>query len=198
MKASKKAELAIVSDPEMNRAPACTSDVAASPSGVRIVIVAHAPLASAFVQAAADVYPGAQNMVTAYDYRITSDRESALRALLADLRRCLAPGWIVMCDLSWWASPGVVASELGDRLGSLGCGARLLCGLNMAMLLTAVSSVEGDIDSVWRASEDAGRESVLAALPQISEQVVHSVSREKVAQLCERQYNNHVNLASSR
>ena len=139
----------------------------ASSKGVRvaklqIAIVAHSPLATSFVKAAEEVCPGAQALLTPFDYQLGSDRDTALKTVYRKLVGKRAQRWLVISDLAWATSPGVVAMALGERLGS---GTRLLCGLNMAMVLTAITMADCDVDIVWRACEQAGHDSVTSAVP---------------------------------
>lgn len=99
-----------------------------------ILLLAHAPLAGAFARVAGDMgLPTSQ--LTALDMSPDMSRERAVsvgRMLIADLR---CEGCLVLVDIGGGASPFAVAQLIQ---GSLGERAQVLCGLNVAMLVTAL------------------------------------------------------------
>lgn len=99
-----------------------------------VLLIAHAPLASAFVQVARDMgLPTAS--LAALDITPDLTREDAFRSakMLAIDLRC--DRWLILVDLGGCCSPYVVASGLRDDLGHA---ARVVPGLNLAMLATAL------------------------------------------------------------
>lgn len=139
-----------------DRAP--STPTPAPPLLGRIVVVAHAPLASAFVKAANDIAPGSGEAMLALDYETDATREGALAAAVAGTQNWCDVGVLVMTDLPGYTSPGIVAQQLCMRLGE---SARLLGGLNMPMLLTALMHKGQDLDAAWRTSRDGGRDGVI-------------------------------------
>lgn len=99
-----------------------------------ILILAHAPLAGAFARVATDMGLATAQLAT-LDMSPDMSREQALsvaRMLVADLH---CEGCLVLVDLGGGASPLAVAQML---VAPLGAQARVVCGLNVAMLVTAL------------------------------------------------------------
>jgi mannose PTS system EIIA component len=98
-----------------------------------IVIIAHAPLASALRSCALHVFPDCGDWVSALDVQANTPPEETVaqaRTLLA-LRR--APSALLLADI-FGATPSNVARELTD-----GVHTRLLTGVNLPMLLRAIT-----------------------------------------------------------
>lgn len=106
-----------------------------------ILLIAHAPLASAFVRAATDIgLP--MGRLAALDVPPEMSREQAFgaaRMLLADLHcdHCL-----ILTDLGGCCSPAVVAQRLQ---GLHGANVRIVTGLNLPMLATALCQIRQDV-----------------------------------------------------
>ena len=97
-----------------------------------ILIIAHAPLASAFRQCVLHVFPDNDASVTALDVNPDLPPEETLaqaRSLLEQLR---TPTVLVLTDV-FGATPCNVAQKLVD-----GVSTRLVTGMNLPMLLRAV------------------------------------------------------------
>lgn len=96
------------------------------------LIIAHAPLASAFLQCVLHVFPDYAAGVLALDVQATTPPEETL----AEARRLLAqlgtPTTLVLTDI-FGATPCNVAQKLADRANT-----QVLTGLNLPMLLRAV------------------------------------------------------------
>jgi mannose/fructose-specific phosphotransferase system component IIA len=111
-----------------------------------ILLIAHAPLASAFARAASDIgFPVAS--LAALDMGTDMSREQAFATatmLLADLQcdHCL-----VLTDLGGCCSPVTVAQQLRDASGAK---VRIVTGLNMPMLATALCSAHQDVGELAR------------------------------------------------
>lgn len=99
-----------------------------------ILILAHAPLAGAFARVATDMGLAAARLAT-LDMSPDMSREQALsvaRMLIADLH---CDGCLVLVDLGGGASPFAVAQRLLDGAVAQ---TQIVCGLNVAMLVTAL------------------------------------------------------------
>ncbi|MGV8805999.1 MAG: PTS sugar transporter subunit IIA [Polaromonas sp.] len=97
-----------------------------------ILIIAHAPLASAFLACVRHVFPDTSLGVAALDVQPQASPEETLaqaRQLLAQLG---TPNALVLSDI-FGATPCNVAQKLVD-----GVATRLVTGMNLSMLLRAV------------------------------------------------------------
>lgn len=105
-------------------------------NGIGILVVAHAPLASAFACVASDMGLPV-SFLAALDMTPDMTREQACaRAMtLVDDLRC--EECLVLADLGGGCSPAIVAQELGHALKPK---ARIVTDLNVAMLATALCS----------------------------------------------------------
>jgi PTS system ascorbate-specific IIA component len=98
-----------------------------------ILIIAHAPLASAMRACALHVYPEAAGEVVALDVppnEFTDTTQAAARALMAQLG---TPQTLVLTDV-FGATPCNVAQKIVD-----GAMSKLVAGVNLPMLLRAVN-----------------------------------------------------------
>lgn len=106
------------------------------PNGIGILIVAHAPLASAFVRVASDMGLPVSRLAT-LDMTPDMTREQALARAMALVDRLLCEECLILADLGGGCSPAIVAQELGHALEPK---ARIVTDLNVAMLATALCS----------------------------------------------------------
>ena len=107
-----------------------------------ILLIAHAPLASALRQCALHVFPDAQDAVVALDVQPNVPPEETLsqaRALMAQMAR---PQTLVVTDV-FGATPCNVAQRLVDGVRS-----KLVCGVNLPMLLRTVSYRHESLDAL--------------------------------------------------
>ncbi len=98
-----------------------------------ILIIAHAPLASALRQSALHVFPEQARAVIAFDVQSDMPFEQSVagaRALMAELAD---PCTLVLTDV-FGATPCNVAQKLVDGVKS-----RLIAGVNLPMLLRALT-----------------------------------------------------------
>ena len=98
-----------------------------------IFIIAHAPLASALRQCVLHVFPDAGNEVLALDVQPDVAPERTLEQAQQLMRRLGTAQTLILVDL-FGATPCNVASRLVDGVDS-----RLLTGVNLPMLLRAMS-----------------------------------------------------------
>ena len=116
------------------------------------LIIAHAPLASAFLQCVQHVFPDHAAGVLALDVQASAPPEETL----AEARRLLAqlgtPTTLVLTDI-FGATPCNVAQKLADNANT-----QLVSGLNLPMLLRAVCYRNEPLDAlVARALAGAGQ-----------------------------------------
>ena len=107
-----------------------------------IFIIAHAPLASAFLQCVLHVFPDNAAGVAAFDVQPGMPPEETLvqaRSLLAQLA---TPQTLVLTDV-FGATPCNVAQKLVD-----GVATKLVTGMNLPMLLRAVCYRNEPLDSL--------------------------------------------------
>lgn len=128
-----------------------------------ILIIAHAPLASALRQCALHVFPDAGNALAALDVEAQTPPEQTLAQARQLLLQLEMPDTLVLSDL-FGATPSNVAAKLVDGIHS-----RLLTGVNLPMLLRAISYRHESLESLaGRAMMGAtqGIVSVAATAPQ--------------------------------
>lgn len=107
-----------------------------------ILIVAHAPLASALRQCALHVFPDASSAIAALDVQPNAspeDTAAQARTLLAQLG---TPQALVLSDI-FGATPCNVASRVVDGLHT-----RLIAGVNLPMLLRVLSYRHESLDAL--------------------------------------------------
>ena len=103
-------------------------------NGIGILVVAHAPLASAFARVASDMgLPVSCLAVLDMTPDMTREQACARAITLVDDLRC--EECLVLADLGGGCSPAIVAQELGHALKPK---ARIVTDLNVAMLATAL------------------------------------------------------------
>ena len=102
-----------------------------------ILIIAHAPLASAFRQCVLHVFPDSGDEVTALDVQPNVPPEETLASATRALALMPAEQVLVLTDI-FGATPCNVAQKLVQDPNS-GVNAKLIAGLNLPMLLRAVT-----------------------------------------------------------
>lgn len=121
-----------------------------------ILIIAHAPLASALRQCVLHVFPDADTAVCALDVLANAPPEETLaqaRVLDAQLG---TQQTLVLTDV-FGATPCNVASKLVD-----GVHTRLLTGVNLPMLLRAVSYRHESLDALVSRAMTGGTQGVIS------------------------------------
>jgi PTS system ascorbate-specific IIA component len=116
-----------------------------------ILLIAHAPLASALRAGALHVFPDADAVVQALDVQAVDTPEDTLarvRGVLATLP--VGRGVLVLADMCG-ATPCNVAQRLGEDEHT-----RLLAGVNLPMLLRALSYRHEPLDEMTRKALDGG------------------------------------------
>ena len=107
-----------------------------------IFIIAHAPLASAFRQCVLHVFPENGVGVAALDVQPNMPPEETLAQARIMLAQIGTPQTLVLTDI-FGATPCNVAQKLVDGLST-----RLLTGINLSMLLRAVSYRQEPLDAL--------------------------------------------------
>ena len=124
-------------------------------STTRILIIAHAPLAHALRECALHVFPDCGDSVAALDIQPHASADESLaqaRLLLASLD---GDTTLVLTDV-FGATPCNVAQRLVD-----GARARLVTGVNLPMLLRAVTYRSESLDSVVARAVVGGTQGVM-------------------------------------
>lgn len=107
-----------------------------------ILIIAHAPLASALRACALHVFPDASDNVRALDIPADEAVEDSLGRAQRSAREMASDQLLVMTDVLG-ATPCNVASRL-----LVGTSGRLIAGVNLPMLLRSVNYLSEDIDAL--------------------------------------------------
>ncbi len=107
-----------------------------------ILIIAHAPLASAFLQCVLHVFPDNAGGVAALDVLPHMPPEETLAQARTLLKQLGTPQTLVLTDI-FGATPCNVAQKLADGLDT-----KLVTGMNLSMLLRAVSYRNEPLDAL--------------------------------------------------
>jgi len=107
-----------------------------------ILIMAHAPLASALRSCVLHVFPDSADAVAALDVLPNTPPETTLAQAQALVRQMGLPSTLVVTDV-FGATPCNVASKLVD-----GVQAKLIAGVNLPMLLRTVSYRHEPLDAL--------------------------------------------------
>ena len=116
-----------------------------------ILIVAHAPLAHAFLQGAVHVFADCEAYVQALDVAADADTEQAQQQAVARALQLMptapapvagaeaeAPSLLILTDV-FGASPSNIAQRAAGVLQAQGVQVRAVAGLNLPMLLRAIT-----------------------------------------------------------
>ena len=107
-----------------------------------ILIVAHAPLASALRACVLHVFPDSANAVSALDVMPNAPPEESLAQARILMRQLDTPQTLVLTDV-FGATPCNVAHKLVDGVRS-----KLIAGVNLPMLLRTVSYRHESLDAL--------------------------------------------------
>ncbi|MGQ3168600.1 MAG: PTS sugar transporter subunit IIA [Hydrogenophaga sp.] len=107
-----------------------------------ILIMAHAPLASALRQCVLHVFPDSEDAVSALDLQPNVPPEESLAQARALMRQMRLPQTLVVTDV-FGATPCNVAQKLIDGINS-----KLVTGVNLPMLLRTVSYRHESLDAL--------------------------------------------------
>lgn len=124
-----------------------------------ILLIAHAPLANALRQCALHVFPDCGSTVMAIDVQPNLSPEETLATARIAMEQLTQPpqikGVLVLADI-FGATPSNVAQKLVDGLSS-----RLITGVNLPMLLRAVSYRHEALDTLVSRAVVGGTQGVM-------------------------------------
>jgi mannose PTS system EIIA component len=120
-----------------------------------IVIIAHAPLASALRECALHVFPDCGAFVTALDIQPHTPREESLALARKRLAQRSEPSALLLTDI-FGATPSNVALELADGLHT-----RLITGVNLPMLLRAITYRHESLEALVARALAGGAQGVM-------------------------------------
>jgi PTS system mannose-specific IIA component len=124
-----------------------------------ILLIAHAPLANALRQCALHVFPDCGSTVMGIDVQPNLSPEETLAAARIALDQLTQPpqikGVLVLTDI-FGATPSNVAQKLVDGITS-----RLITGVNLPMLLRAVSYRHESLDTLVSRAVIGGTQGVM-------------------------------------
>ena len=120
-----------------------------------ILIIAHAPLASALRDCVLHVYPESASGVLALDVQPNEATETTRLAALALLEQLHAPYTLVLTDV-FGATPCNVAQKVVD-----GIHAKLVAGVNLPMLLRTVNYRQESLDVLVARALSGGTQCIM-------------------------------------
>jgi len=132
-----------------------------APAMPAILIVAHAPLASALLAVAAHVYPECEAQIAALDVGAQDSVEQVDAAARAALQRLGATEALLLTDVANATPCNGLQRLLGDPALKL----RLLSGVNVPMLWRALCYRERPLDEIVRRAIDGATMGVLHLSP---------------------------------
>lgn len=133
-----------------------------------IFIIAHAPLAHALRECALHVFPECEDEITALDVPPNEPPEETLAAAKVLLAQKTGPV-LILTDV-FGATPCNVAQRLVD-----GESTRLLCGVNLPMLLRAVCYRKEALESLLSRALVGGTQGVMQVAPAAPQNQVRRV-----------------------
>ena len=135
-----------------------------------IFIIAHAPLASALRQCVLHVFPDAANALAVLDVQPNMPSDETLAAARMTLSMLNTPSTLVLTDL-FGATPCNVAQKLVDGVNS-----RLITGVNLPMLMRAVTYRQESMDALVARVLSGGTQGVMqvaVTAPQNQKRKIH-------------------------
>lgn len=107
-----------------------------------IFIIAHAPLASALRQCVLHVFPDAASAMAVFDVQPNMPTDETLAAARLTMAMLNTPRTLILADL-FGATPCNIAQKMGD-----GTNTRLITGVNLPMLMRAVTYRQESMDAL--------------------------------------------------
>jgi len=136
-----------------------------------IFIIAHAPLAHALRQCVLHVFPDAQTSVAVLDVQPNVSADETLRAARMTLEMLGKKKVLVLTDV-FGATPCNIAQKLVDGVDS-----RLIAGVNLPMLLRAVTYRNEPMDALVARTLAGGTQGVMqvaVTAPQNQQRKAHA------------------------
>jgi len=122
---------------------------------IGILIVAHAPLASALRDCALHVFPECAAGVQAVDIAPNASPEESLLLAKAAMARLNTAEVLLLSDV-FGATPSNVAEKLNDGIDT-----RLLAGVNLPMLLRSVCYRHESLDALVARAQAGGTQGIM-------------------------------------
>ena len=111
-----------------------------------LLIIAHAPLATALRDCASHVYAGCPQKLLAFDVAPDAPVDDAATAALALLRDAASDGSALLLVDVFGATPSNIAQRLAERASGLKL--KIVAGVNLPMLLRAVCYQNESLDAL--------------------------------------------------
>jgi PTS system mannose-specific IIA component len=145
---------------------------------IGILIIAHAPLATALKEFAAHVYGEVPEGISALDVMAHEDTKLTLeKATITAHQLNSENGILVLTDIMG-ATPANVASRLAHQPEFAGQ-VRVIAGVNLPMLMRAIAYRSEDLDSVTNKAMHGGQQGIIP-IGHLGVQVENISSVEKV------------------
>ena len=122
---------------------------------IGILIVAHAPLASALRDCALHVFPECAAGVQALDIAPNASPEESLVLAKAAMAQLNTPEVLLLSDV-FGATPSNVAQKLNDGIDT-----RVLTGVNLPMLLRSVCYRHETLDALAARAQAGGSQGIM-------------------------------------
>ena len=122
---------------------------------IGILIIAHAPLASALRDCALHVYPDCASGVQALDILPNASPEDSLLQAKAALSKLYTTEVLMLSDV-FGATPSNVAQKLNDGIDT-----RMLTGVNLPMLLRSVCYRHETLDALTTRAQAGGAQGIM-------------------------------------
>jgi PTS system ascorbate-specific IIA component len=122
---------------------------------IGILIIAHAPLASALRDCALHVFPECASGVQALDIAPNASPEESLVLAKAAMAQLNTPEVLLLSDV-FGATPSNVAQKLNDGIDT-----RLLTGVNLPMLLRSVCYRHETLDALAARAQAGGSQGIM-------------------------------------
>ena len=122
---------------------------------IGILIVAHAPLASALRECALHVFPDCASGVQALDIAPHASPEESLSLAKAAMTKLNTREVLLLSDV-FGATPSNVAQKLNDGIDT-----RLLAGVNLPMLLRSVCYRHESLDALSARAQSGGSQGIM-------------------------------------
>ena len=122
---------------------------------IGILIVAHAPLASALRECALHVFPECASGVAALDISPNASPEESLKLAKAAMAKLNTAEVLLLSDV-FGATPSNVAQKLNDGIDT-----RLLAGVNLPMLLRSVCYRHESLDALATRAQAGGAQGIM-------------------------------------
>ncbi len=124
---------------------------------VGVLLITHAGLGKALLQAAQHINGVTTLSVVTHDIQIELDNNAQLISASAAFRKVENPaGVLILVD-----SPGGIADKTAAQLARFGTPVRRISGLSLPMLLRVMHYAEQDLDELARTAAAGGRNGVV-------------------------------------